>query len=302
VIPSNSDRPGSSSRTGVLKPLKVAVAAAIALYFISGIYIVETDELAVLQRFGHVRVTHVPPGIHYHLPYPVESATRLKVKQIKRATVGVPQDKTEALPDVAQFITGDENIVDIEILVQYIIKEPANYLFTTHDAGTLVTKAAEAALTRIAASTKIDSILTTERLALLSELKEAAQSDLDRWRCGIQMVAVSFLNIGPPEDVADSFIDVASAREDKQRYVDEAHAYASATLPSARGGAAHLLSKAEACALRRKSEASGQAQRFDEMLKEYCNSRSVTAARLYIESMERILAGCKLHILPPAEK
>ncbi len=291
-----------SSRAGTVKAIKLAIAAAAALYVLSGVYTVKTSELAVLQRFGRVRAAHVPPGIHYHFPWPVESVTKLKVKEIKRVTVGVPPEQAEAPPNMAQFVTGDENFVDMKVLIQYVIKEPGNYLFATRDANPLVTRAAEAALTRIAASTEIGAILTTERLAILGELKETVQADLDCWRCGIQVVSVSFLGIGPPEDVADSFIDVASAREDKQRYVDEAHAYASATLPSARGQAARILSNAEAYSLRRKAEVDGRTQRFTEMLKKYRKARDVTATRLYIETMERILPNCKLYILPRARK
>ncbi|MDI6793406.1 MAG: FtsH protease activity modulator HflK [bacterium] len=274
--------------------------AVVILYLLSGIYIVESNELGVVTRFGRIISDNVPPGIHYHLPYPIERVDKPKVKEIKRISleyIGISIDD-----DKRQFLTGDENIINLGLMIQYMIKSPADFLFAALDPHSLVRKAAEAALTQTIATRSIDEILTTEKLSIQERVKKDVQQALDRdYGCGIQILAVHLQEVAPPSQAEWAFKDVASAREDRNRIINEAQGYRNDIIPEARGQAQKLLSEAGAYQEERVNYARGEADRFLHQLAEYRNAKDVTATRLYIEAMEEILPRIKKVIVDEKE-
>ena len=279
---------------------KLAVLLVVILWLLSGIYIVDPDEAGVVLRFGaYDRTTQ--PGPHYHLPYPIESVITPKVSQIRRAEVGLRSIEREGrssdpnqfriVPEESLMLTGDENIVDIQFIVQYQIKDPVDYLFKVSEQAKTVKDAAEAAMREVVGYNKIDSVLTTDKLQVQNQTRLLMQEILDRYELGIRVVAVQLQDVQPPKEVVDAFKDVASAREDRVRIINEAEAYSNDLIPRTRGLGAQLINEAEAYkeTVIRKSE--GEASRFLAVLKEYNLARDVTKQRLYLEAMETIFSN-----------
>jgi membrane protease subunit HflK len=202
---------GRRSRTGVF----VIAAAA---YLLSGIYAIQPQQRGVVVRFGKVVSDGVPPGIHYHLPYPIEKAYKPKTVEIQKVLVGSQKEDTAQGAQTAglELLTGDTNVIIIQVIVQYVVSKPVDYLFSTEDAARLVKYASEEALTRVVGSTSIDDLLTTEKLKAQGLIKDRVQSVLDSFSAGVTVIGAYFQDISPPVEVAYAFRDVASAREDKK--------------------------------------------------------------------------------------
>lgn len=189
------------------------------------------------------------------------------------------------------MLTGDENIVDVQFIVQYQIKDPVEYLFEVSNQAKTIQDAAEAAMREIIGKTNIELALTTGKLQIQTETRALLQSIIDRYRLGINVLAVQLQNVHPPNEVVDAFKDVASAREDKSRYINEAEAYRNDILPKARGQAAVILKKSEAYKEMKVREAEGKAKRFMAVYNEYQKAKDITVKRLYLETMENILSN-----------
>ena len=278
---------------------KFIIIGIILLWFLSGVYIVEPDEVGVVTRFGEY-VDTTTPGPHYHLPIPIESVMKPKVTQIRRVEVGFrsygssrsfTQGQSRNVPEESLMLTGDENIVDVQFIVQYQIKDPVNYLFEVSNQPKTIQDAAEAAMREIIGKTKIELALTTGKLQIQTETRKLLQTIVDRYKLGVNVLAVQLQNVHPPNEVVDAFKDVASAREDKSRYINEAEAYRNDILPKARGQAAVILNKAEAYKETKIREAEGQAKRFMAVYKEYQKAKDITVKRLYLETMQNILSN-----------
>jgi modulator of FtsH protease HflK len=269
-----------------------AVAGALVLWILSGAYIVETDQQAVVTRFGAVAEPRVFPGVHYALPWPVESVWKLRVRQLRRLVIGgeaadLVLGRTEA--QASQFLTGDQNIIQMRVVVQYSVGVPADFLFRTQDAAQTAKAAVEEELARHIARTQVDAILTTEKLAIQDAVRAAAQRRLNEYSSGVELATVNIESVTAPPDAADAFRDVASARADAARIVNEAQSYSNDLLPRARGEAMQTMESAEAYRASRVNEAAGDAERFTAVAAEYAKAPQVTAGRLYIEAMEQIL-------------
>ncbi|MDD4953065.1 MAG: FtsH protease activity modulator HflK, partial [Desulfovibrionaceae bacterium] len=258
---------------------KLVAAALVLLWIASGIYIVDPDEIGVVTRFGAYNMT-TPPGPHYHIPYPVESVDTPKVTRIRRTEIGYrslsrdrnrpfEQGQTKDVPEEALTLTGDENIVNVQFIVQYMIKDPMHYLFNVSEQENTVKSAAEAAMREVIGKSKIDAALTTGKLDIQNQTLALMQNILDRYSSGIRVVAVQLQNVHPPDEVVDAFKDVASAREDKSRYINEADAYRNDLLPKARGQAAIIQNQAEAYKESKIRQAKGDAARFLSVVREY---------------------------------
>jgi len=271
------------------------------LYLVSGVYVVHPDEQGVIRRLGRVVSDRVMPGIHYHLPWPFERVDHPKTLQVKVMSVGFRMsDKMKGispLPEETQMMTGDENIIDIQLIVQYRIIDPRAYLFSVESPQWLVRKAAESCLTEIIGSMGVDQVLTTDKLIIQEKLKEQTQSILDEYKCGLQISGAYFQDISPSEEVAFAFRDVASAREDRNRLVNEAYGYLNEKLPQARGQAEQLIQDAHAYKMERVNQALGESDRFLSVLKEYQKNTSITETRLYIEAMEEVLPKIRKYII-----
>lgn len=277
---------------------KIIAGALLLLWLLSGIYIVEPDEVGVVTRFGAFAY-QTAPGPHYHIPFPIESALTPKVTSVRRVEIGFRsmirtpsgQGQGRTVPEESLMLTGDENIVDVQFIVQYQIKDAVSYLFNVAEPDKAVKDAAEAAMREVIGDTTIDAALTTGKLQIQNETMELIQAILDRYKSGIRVAAVQLQNVHPPADVSDSFKDVASAREDKNRYINEADAYRNDILPKTRGQAAAIVQAAEAHRESVVRHAKGEASRFLAVLTEYNKAKDVTRTRLYLESMETILSN-----------
>jgi len=266
----------------------------IALYLASGIFVVAPDEQGVIRRFGKfARIES--PGLNYHLPYPIETVVTPAVTQVKRIEIGFrtissgPPARYQELPAEALMLTGDENIVSADVIVQYKIKDPVNYLFNIILPEQTVRSAAEAALRQVIGERKIDEALTVGKYEIQEETKKLLQILLDSYQSGILIVAVQLQDVNPPKEVQDAFKDVASAKEDKSKYINQAQGYKNDIIPKARGEAVKITKEAEGYKIERIKKAEGDIAKFNSILTEYKKGEYITQARLYLETMEEIL-------------
>ena len=286
----------------------IILAVAIVLWLASGIYQVDPSEQAVVRIFG-AATAPVGPGLHWKPPAPIASVDLVRVLERKRMEVGFRG--SEPFPLEALMITGDTNIVDIEMLVQYEIKDIVAFLFGVWDPGDRVRDisdtpdgrtlkdGAEASLRQVVGSRPIDDVLTTNRPLVESETKELLQELLDLYGTGIRVVQVQLQAVRPPGPVQASFDDVVSAREDKERMINLAQAYENDIIPKARGEAEKMVNDAEAFSASRVAEAQGEASRFLQVLEEYQKAKAITRQRLYLETIEAVLPGVKKFIVSP---
>jgi len=266
-------------------------------------YTVGPDEVGVVQRFGKYDRT-VQSGLNYHMPFPIETVKTPKVTEVKRIEVGfrtVGKNQYRTVERESLMLTGDENIVDAELIVQYKIKEPINYLFNFVGPELTMREAAEASLRTVVGRHNIDEALTSGKLMIQEETKELLQSILDKYETGAQVVAVQLQDVSPPKQVIDAFKDVASAKEDKNRMINEAEGYRNDIIPKARGEAQAMIREAEGFREARIARAEGDVAKFKAILKEYSKAKDVTRERLYLEAMEEILPGIEKYIVPNGE-
>ncbi len=272
----------------------IILVLAIVIYLASGIFIVAPDEQGVVKRFGKFNRI-VSPGLNYHLPYPIETVLTPAVTQVKRVEIGFrtislgPPARYQQIPAEALMLTGDENIVSAEAIVQYKIKDPVNYLFNIILPEQTVKNAAEAALRQVIGERKIDEALTVGKYEIQEETKKTLQTVLDSYKSGILIVAVQLQDVNPPKEVQAAFKDVASAKEDKSKYINQAQGYKNDVIPKARGEAVKMIKEAEGYKIERIKKAEGDVAKFNSILTEYKKGESITQARLYLETMEEIL-------------
>ncbi|MBZ5621336.1 MAG: FtsH protease activity modulator HflK [Acidobacteriia bacterium] len=282
--------------------LRAVAWGALLLWVLSGIFFVQTDQQAVVTRFGAIVEPRVLPGVHYALPWPVDSVFKLKVRQLQRLVIGgeaadLVLGRTQPL--ASQFLTGDQNIIQLRVVVQYSVGVPADYLFRSVDVATTAGAAVEAELARRIARSDVDAILTTEKLAIQDAVLRAAQKRLNYFRAGVKLSTVNIESVTAPPEAANAFRDVASARADTARIVSEAQSYANDLLPRARGEARQTIESAEAYRSSKVNEAAGEAARFTAVAAEYAKAPAVTSERLYIEALEQILPKIRKLIVDP---
>ena len=218
-----------------------------ALWLLSGIYIVPADQQAVVTRFGQVIEPRVFPGIHLSLPWPIDRVTKLKVQQLQRLVVGgdLPDSVLgRTQPLASQFLTGDQNIINLRAVVQYSVGTPADYLFRTQDVAKSVAAAVETELARRIGRRTVDAVLTTDKIAIQEEARAAAQKLIDAYGAGVRIASINIESMTPPPEAADAFRDVASARADAARIYNEALGYANDVIPKARGEAQQMTESA----------------------------------------------------------
>ena len=271
----------------------------VLVWLLSGLYLVGTDQQAVVTRVGRFQRLETP-GIHYHLPYPIEQITKLKADQLQASTIGgEPADGALGRTDPlrAQFLTGDQNIINVRAVVQYNVKSPREYLFQSRDVGQTVGAVVESELGREIARRSVDDVLTTEKIKIQDAVKQRAQRLLDSYDVGVAIYTVNIDRTAPPDEARDAFADVAGARADAARIVNQAEGYANDVVPRARGEAHQLLESAQAYKQSKVNEATGEASRFTQLAEEYNKAAAVTSHRLYVEAMEQILPKIKKTIV-----
>jgi membrane protease subunit HflK len=265
---------------------RLIAAIAVGVYLLSGIYVVSADQQAVVSRFGAVAESRVPAGVHWTWPFPIARVQTLRVRETKRLMLGL--DGNEPVKR-SQYLTGDRNILNIRLVVQFAINDPAAYLFRAADVNALVGNAARGALAQVVAGRHVDDLLTTEKVAVQERVQALAQETLVRYQCGVSLLGVVLDSIVPPDEVVEAFRLVASAREDSNRIVREAESYANGVVPVARGDAARLGQEALTYNDQRVNGATGDASRFIGVADAYAKAPSETATRLYLETMDEVL-------------
>ena len=276
------------------------LGAALALWLFTGVYMVGPDEVGVVRTFGEfTRVAQ--SGLNYHFPYPIEQVNTPAVTEVKRIEIGfrtLRNGQYRSVEKESLMLTGDENIVDAEMIVQYKIKDPVKYLFRIVEPELTVREAAEASLRTVVGRNKIDETLTTGKFKIQEETKIQLQLILDKYDSGIHVVAVQLQDVSPPKEVIGAFKDVASAKEDKNRMINQAEGYRNNVIPIARGEAEAMIRDAEGFKQARIKRSEGDAAKFTTILKEYRKAKSITQKRLYLETMERVLPNIEKIIIP----
>jgi modulator of FtsH protease HflK len=286
--------PGGKSSGG--KPIIFGLILLIVLWAFSGLYRVLPDEQGVVLRFGKFTST-TQPGLNYHIPYPIETVLTPKVTKVNRIDIGFrsasDSGRTSGVGDVSEeslMLTGDENIVNIDFSVFWVIKDAGKFLFKIQSPVETVKAAAETAMREVIAKSRLQSILTEGRSSIEIETQEIIQSILDEYESGIQVTQVQTQKADPPDQVIDAFRDVQAARADMERSKNEAEGYANDVIPRARGDAAKILQEAEAYKQQVVAAAEGEASRFIAIYNEYAKAKKVTQERMYLETMEKVLA------------
>lgn len=286
----------------LLKRYRGAVAALlVGIYLLSGVYFVPADEQAIQFRLGRILPGRVSPGLHYALPFPIDRVVRLRMNEAQRLAIG-GDDLTRALgvsneSSNEYLLTGDQNLVMLQAWIQYYIKEPGDYLTRSEDLTRLLETSFFRCMTRAVANRGVDEVLTTGRITLQNQVQKALQDECDRLRLGVSISTVALEEVRPPEEVRESFLDVANAREDRSRIVQVAVGYSNELLPRVRGRAQQLRQQAEVYRTELVNRAQGEAERFTQVLDQYRKHRDVTRTRLFLETLEQVLPRIRTVIL-----
>jgi modulator of FtsH protease HflK len=268
-------------------PLLLAVLAVAVI--VTGVYSVGPGEQGVVRRFGREHRT-AAPGLHYAIPL-VEAVNVVNIEEVRRVEVGFNGETP--INEESLMLTGDENIVEVQMVVQYRVADPTRYLFRLRDPERTLHVASEVALRSVVGRTNIDDVMTTGRQQVQAATRELLQSLMDDYEGGLEITEVKLDAVDAPDEVKDAFNAVTRAREDKEKLVNEARGYLEDKVPRARGEAQSIVRAAEAYKEQRVLRAQGDADKFEAMLAEYQKARGVTRQRLYLETMERVLAPIK---------
>ena len=299
----NKFLPGGSKSGG--KPIGLILIILLFVWLASGLYRVGPDEQGVVLRFGKFIKT-TQPGLHYHIPLPIETVLTPKVTKVNRIDIGFRSERDSGfssgggvadVPQESLMLTGDENIVNIDFSVFWVIKDAGKFLFEIQDPEGTVKAAAETAMREVIAKSKIQPVLTEGRAQIEIETQEIIQSILDEYNSGIQITQVQTQKADPPDQVIDAFRDVQAARADMERSKNEAEAYANDVIPRARGEAAKIMQAAEAYKQKVVASAEGEASRFISIFNEYDKAKEVTQERMYLETMEKVLSDIEKVII-----
>jgi membrane protease subunit HflK len=270
------------------RTIYIAAGALVALWVFTGIYIVQPTAQAVQMTFGAYSGT-VGPGLHYRLPWPIQSVRQVDFTTLQTTVIGTvaaddpnstADDGTEPTNSQTLMLTGDENIVDLSFTVQWRIKDPKDYVFNIDDQGRLLTTVAESAMREVVGRTPLNPIISTGRGQVEDQTAALMQRILDSYGAGVTIVAVQINKSGPPKAVADAFREVASAKQDAQKKANVAQGQAATIIQDAKGYQAKVV-----------QEAQGEAARFNSVYAQYKLAPGVTRQRLYIETMQKVLAG-----------
>ncbi len=279
-------------RHSPLKMVQFVAIAAVVLWLASGFYIVDEGNRGVELRFGAYTDT-TEPGPHWHIPYPVEEVIKVNIARQQLIEIGYRSSSSRndgSVPSEALMLTKDENIVDIRLAIQYQIKDARNYLFNVDNPVSSLKQAAQSAERSIIGKNSMDYVLTEGRSDIVAKIQVLTQRILDDYKSGISITSVNLQDAQPPEQVQSAFEDAIKAREDKQRLINEAQAYANEIIPKARGLAVRKIQEAQAYKQKVIATATGDINRFNQLYVEYKKAPEVTRKRLLIESMESVLS------------
>lgn len=283
---------GSAPKSNV--PAIIGLVAVVLVIWVAldSVYIIQPAERGVVLRFGKY-VDTLQPGPSIRLPRPIEQITRVDVDQIRTVEVGYRAEGRQqvAVLGEASMLTQDENIVDIKLAIQYKVKSPDDYLFHDRDPDVTIRDATESAIREVVGKSKMDFVLKEGRSEVAARTKELLQNILDRYNNGLLVTSVNLQDAQPPEQVQEAFLDAIRAREDQDRLINEAEAYANEVIPKARGGAARITEDANAYKARIVATAEGDVSRFSQILHQYQKAPEVTRERMYLETLESVLSN-----------
>lgn len=295
-----------------------AIIALLLVWLASGFYQVKPNEQGVILRFGKY-VDTTASGLHYHLPYPIETVDKVNTTQERSFTLGEAEaynvsntrslsngngDRADALKSFTEshMLTGDENIVDVNLTVVWKVKDAKDYIFNMQDPGRTVEVAAQSVLREIVGQSEMQPIITGDRGKVEDDTKAELQKVMDEFGSGVEIVRVKLQKADPPKQVVDAFNEVQRAKADMERFKNEAEAYRNEILPKARGEAAQRLQNAQAYKEAVVNKASGDTQRFSSVYNAYKQGKDVTRRRLYLETMEEVLSKTDNVIIDPSSK
>jgi modulator of FtsH protease HflK len=268
----------------------VMVLLLLVVWAASGFYIVEEGQRGVVLRFGkHVDTTQA--GLRWHMPYPIEKVESVNVSQVRTVEIGYRNNVRSKVLKESLMLTDDENIIDIQFAVQYILNSPEDFLFNNRDPDVAVLQVAESAIREVIGKSKMDFVLYEGREDVTAQTTQLMQTILDRYEIGITVNRVTMQNAQPPEQVQAAFDDAVKAGQDRERQRNEGQAYANDVIPRARGAAARLMEEASGYQQRVISSADGDVSRFEQILVEYSKAPGVTRDRLYLDMMQQVLSS-----------
>jgi HflK protein len=294
-----------------------ALYVALALFVLNGFYMLRPDEIGVIERFGRKVLPYREPGLHYKLPWPIERLVRVQSKRVRTVEIGFRSNsrtpdaepaayewnvqhrsgRFERRSEESLMLAGDQNMMEVNAVVHYRLKQPDNFLFRQLDGDTTVRTAAESVLQSVNTTTALDELLTSGRLAVEARVKRELQQRLDRYSAGVEVIGVRLLDVHPSLEVVDAFREVSGAYEEKSRMINEAQGYRSEQIALARGNGQARLLNAEAYSIGRKNRSEGDASRFRLSEEAFRAAPGPTELRLYLESMEQVLPGKKKLII-----
>ena len=294
----DGDGGGGGARSGGSLPkmvggLSLGLLAIIAagVWFVAGVFIVDPAEEAVVLRFGKFSRT-VGPGPHW-APYFIDEVRTVNVQAIRSEEIGYrsQQGAKGSVPNEALMLTADENIVDLQFAVQYRVKDTADFLFQVKDPTITLREVTESAVREVVGRSQMDFVITQGRDVVAAEVERLTQVNLDLYRAGLVVLSVNMQAAQPPAQVQEAFIDAIRAREDQERIINEARAFRSDIVPKSRGEADAIRERAEAYRERIIAQAEGDSSRFTQVLDEYRKAPGVTRERLYLDTVESVMAN-----------
>lgn len=279
------------------------IIALLLVWILSGFYQIQPSEQGVVTRFGAYAYT-TDAGLHYHLPYPIEDVAKVNTTRERSINLGVAENFRSSAQSFTEshMLTGDENIVDINLTIVWRIKDAKDYLFNMRSPDTTVQVAAQSVLREIVGQSEMQPIITGDRGKVEDDTKEELQKVLNEFGSGIEIVRVKLQKADPPKQVVDAFNEVQRAKADMERFKNEAEAYRNEIIPKARGEAAQKLQDAQAYQAAVVNKAKGEAERFNSIYNAYKQGKEVTAKRMYLETMENVVNKSQKIILDPSAK
>ena len=267
---------------------------AVALWFATGIFIVDPEEQGVIKRFGAITDV-VGPGPHYHMPLPIETVQIAPVTAVRRLEIGFrtiqtgPPAKYRRVLKESLMLTGDENIIDVQFIVQYRISDLENYFYSLTNPDETVKSAAESAMREVVGDTTVTKALTVGKGIIEDTTAQLLQQTMNSYKGGIKIENVKLQDVHPPDAVKEAFKDVVSAREDREKMINDAEGYKNNLVPKARGEAAQMINNAKAYAKEKVLVATGESERFNMVYEEYKKAKDITRERILLETMASIL-------------
>lgn len=288
------------------KAVLILSGILIALYLLTGFYTIGSDEMGVVTLFGYVIKDRVAPGIHYSAPWPIAKIYKPKTSAIRRMSIGFKlMDQIQGIKpsrDESERLSGDSNVLTVSMMVQYTVRDPADYLFKTEAPDFLVRKAGEAILCAKVGKLGVDDLLTVAKAEVEQEVRRRLQAFLDSANAGLSIRSCNLQKVEPPQEVIDSFNDVTRAKANREKILNEAQTYHSELIPRARAQAQQIIQMAEARAAARMGQAKGDAARFGKILSEYRRSPDILRHRLYWEMAQDVLSRAQKYIIEEGDE